>query len=375
MPSTVLHSLEKIDAAAWNRLSGTDNPFLRHEFLLALERNGCVSPELGWTPAHVGLRDAAGTWTGVVPGYRKTNSYGELVFDWAWAEAYQRTGRRYYPKLVVAVPYTPATGTRLLVANPEDREPLMRATLAHAVAKQDSSLHWLFPDESDLQALTAAGFLPRVDVQYHWFNRGYGDFTDFLAGFSHAKRKQVKRERRRIAEAGIECRTLLGNAADDHIWQHVDTLYRRTFEYKWGTPTLNLGFFREISRTMGEQIVLVLAYRGEELIAVAFCLRSHDTLYGRNWGTYEQIDGLHFEVCYYQGIEYCIAEGLEKFEPGAQGEYKIARGFEPTLTHSAHWLADPDMAQAIGDFLRREKRAVSDYRDALADHLPFRQAD
>lgn len=369
-------ALEEIPAGEWNRLAGEADPFLRHEFLAALERHGCVGAHYGWMPRHMTLRDTHGELLGAVPMYAKTNSYGELVFDWAWAEAYQRYGQRYYPKLVVAVPYTPATGRRLLLADVPSKDDaataLIRAGRDEAERLGMSSVHWLFPDTEQQSWLTGQGLLPRTAVQFHWHNPGYAHFDDFLDTLTAAKRKKIRRERRRVAEAGVQCRVLHGDEMNDEQWRVLHSLYASTFDKKSGMATLSLPFFLEVGRTMARSIVIVLAYEGERIVAGAINFRGTDTLYGRHWGCFEDYHSLHFEACYYVGQDYCIEHGLKRFEPGAQGEHKISRGFLPTRTWSAHWLVDPRFRDAIARHLEYEGPAMEDYYAELMAHSPYR---
>ncbi len=390
MEIRVVERLEELPAADWDRLVGPDrNPFLSHVFLAGLERHGCVGAKWGWEPQHLTLRDQ-GRLVGAVPLYLKHHSYGELVFDWAWADAYRRSGGRYYPKLVAAIPYTPVGSPRLLIApghtagkgqGTEDArwiaavsEQLSEAALEHARTLGVSSLHWLFPTAIQAKALTGEGrpFIPRNDCQFHWYNRGYRDFADFLDGLTAQRRKQLRRERRRIAEAGVELQVLHGSEVTDGQWAHFYRFYVSTFERHGGYPTLTRGFFQEIGSRLGDRVVLILAYQAGVEIAGALCLRSDDTLYGRHWGCDLELDGLHFEACYYQGIDYCIRHGLKRFEPGAQGEHKVWRGFEPTPTWSAHWLADSAFHGLIARHLQQERAGVAHYIEEMRGHLPFR---
>ncbi len=375
MQLRIVEALDDIAAADWNALSGDGNPFLCHAFLTALEHHQCVGERFGWLPRHLAVYDQE-RLVGAVPLYLKDNSYGELVFDWAWADAYQRAGLRYYPKAVVAIPYTPATGPRLLLHPGADADRvadvLIDAALGLSRELGLSSLHWLFTNAADTRRLQSRDFLLRKGVQFHWHNPGYRDFDEFLDRFTAQKRKKLKRERRRVSEAGIEMRIVHGHEASDEHWRVAHGFYASTFDRKSGYATLSLEFFREIGRTMGEQVVLVFAYVADQPVACAINLRSGDTLYGRHWGCNADYHSLHFEACYYQGIDYCIAQGLRSFEPGAQGEHKISRGFLPAVTWSAHWLADDKFSAAIADFLRREDRAMSDYIDELAEHSPYR---
>lgn len=379
MRRAILESIDAVTAAEWNRVTGTAHPFYRHEFLAALERHGCVGERYGWLPRHVTVRDDGGRLCGAVPLYLKDNSYGEFVFDWAWADAYHRAGLPYYPKLVAAIPYTPVTGARLLVAADADHDTvageLLDAALALARREGASSLHWLFTDTADTDLLVSHGLLRRTGCHFHWHNEGYRDFGDFLARLSSRKRKKIRRERRYVAEAGIRMQILHGDAATPAQWRAMHGFYRSTFEKKSGIPTLSLAFFEEISRTMGEQVVLVFALLGDDPVAGAIMLRGATALYGRHWGCLRDYHSLHFETCYYQGIDYAIRHGLELFEPGAQGEHKISRGFLPAYTWSAHWIVDDRFRTAIARYLEQEHALMVDYHDDLQRGSPFRQEE
>ncbi len=371
------HSLESVPAADWNRLNPGGNPFLRHEFLVALERHGAVGEAYGWLPAYFLLR-ADGRLRAAAPCYIKTNSYGEFVFDWAWAEAHARSGLAYYPKLVAAVPYSPVTGPRLLIdpAHETEREAITRrfgeALRGFAEERGLSGVHWLFPPEAEATRLEEAGFMLRLGCQFHWHNAGYRDFDDYLAEFTAAKRKKIKRERRRAVEQGVTFEILDGHAAGEEHWRLFHHYYAATFDRKGGLPTLSPGFFAEIARTMPEAVVLVLARHAGEYVAAALNLRDDTSLYGRHWGCDRYFHSLHFEACYYQGLDYCIRHGLSRFEPGAQGEHKVARGFLPTPTWSAHWLREPAFREPVADFLRRERAGVRHYMASLRQGAPFR---
>ena len=372
---TIHSAIDELPAGDWNRLAGSDTPFLRHEFLAAMEHQGCVGRGLGWIPRHLALHDDDAL-VAAAPCYLKLNSYGEFVFDWAWADAYRRHGMAYFPKLVVASPYTPATGPRILTAETPERgryaDTLIRGATEAAREMGVSSLHWLFTTEEETDRLEQARLLRRMGCQFHWDNRGYGSFDDLLGEFSAGKRKNVKRERRRVAEAGIRFRLLRGGEVHDQEWQVFHDLYRSTFDKRGGVATLSLGFFREIARTMGEDLLLLLAYHHGDVVAAAFCLVGSRSLYGRHWGCFEEFDGLHFETCYYQGLDFCIAQRLERFEPGAQGEHKVSRGFLPRRTWSAHWIADQRMGDAIGHFLQREREGMEDYLMEMQERTPFK---
>lgn len=372
-------TIDELPAAAWNALAGDDLPFLRHEFLAAMEHQGAVGERFGWLPRHLALRDGDGQLVAAAPCYLKFNSYGEFVFDWAWADAYRRAGRRYYPKLVVASPYTPATGPRILTG-PSPRRPELAAALiegALQVARQldVSGLHWLFCTEEEIGWLRAAGLLTRLGCQFHWSNQGYGGFDDLLATFSAEKRKKVKRERRRVTEAGVRLRRVRGDEVSAREWAIFHRLYEDTFDKRGGIPTLSLDFFRQIGRTMGDQLLLVFAEHAGEVVAAAFCLAGARTLYGRHWGCSQDFHSLHFEACYYQGLDHCIAQGLTRFEPGAQGEHKISRGFLPTRTWSAHWIADPEFRRPIAAFLDHEIAGMEDYIGEMQGRSPYRCPD
>jgi predicted N-acyltransferase len=370
-----IESLAEVSAADWNAAAG-DNPFLRHEFLAALEHSGCVGPSTAWRPHHLLARDEAGVLAGVMPAYLKLDSRGEFVFDWSWAEAYERSGLHYYPKLVSAVPFTPATGPRLLVAPDRDHDVVARALvdalIATGAATRASSVHVLFPDAASADYLRAAGFLARKGCQFHWHNEGYRDFEDFLSHFTSSKRKKVRRERRRIEEAGIEFEHLHGKDIQPSDWDAVFEYYTRTFMLRGRPPYLNREFFEEVSQTMSDRMLIVLARFRSKPIATAICFRSDSALYGRYWGSLADFNGLHFETCYYQGIEYCIQNGLMLFEPGTQGEHKISRGFSPTETWSFHRMLHPEFHAAVADFLERETQYVEDYIDDLEGHVPYK---
>ncbi len=370
--------LDELTPETWNDLSGgIDNPFMRHEFLAGLERHGCVGRKWGWHPRHLLLEDDKGGLLGAMPLYLKDNSYGEFVFDWSWADAYQRAGISYYPKLVSTTPYSPVTGPRLLVTTGAEQDAVERrlgeAALELAAAEEVSSLHILFTDDAQTRLLESLQMMRRTGTQFHWFNRGYSDFDDFLATFVSSKRKKLKRERRRVIEQGIEIEVLDGFSATHQHWHYFSRFYLATFDKHWGYATLNEPFFRHLGASMPGNIVLVMAkYRGD-YVAAALSLRSSDTLYGRHWGCLEEFHSLHFELCYYQGIEYCINHGLSRFEPGAQGEHKVGRGFEPVPTWSTHWLANPQFASAVGAYLEHEDEAIRGYMDELRQHLPYKQ--
>jgi predicted N-acyltransferase len=371
-----LRSIDEVAAADWNALRGSDCPFLRHEFLAALEHCRCVGPATGWTPAHLALFDGA-RLIAAAPAYRKTHSWGEFVFDFGWAQAYERHGLSYYPKLLCAVPFSPINNARLLYAADRSQETLLgeviQALETRCSAQQLSSAHALFIAEHERDAFERKGWLLRSDVQFHWHNAGYGNFDDYLATFRSEKRKQMRRERRRCTEMGIRFDTLRGGDLTPELLQFVHGTHARTFHLHGHEPYLNLEFFSEIARTLGDAMIVKLAWHGSEPVAVAIFFASRDVLYGRYWGAVGDFHSLHFEACYHQGIEFCIENALQRFEPGTQGEHKIVRGFVPSRTHSAHYIADARFRDAIAEFLRRETPAITAYADETASHTPFRR--
>jgi uncharacterized protein len=374
-------SIDDIDAGEWNALAGTGCPFLRHEFLAALEHTGCVGAGTGWEPCPLTLSDDRGL-AAAAPAYVKTHSYGEFVFDFAWAQAYARHGRRYYPKLVLAVPFTPATGPRLLVRQGLDpaavAQRLLEALAAHAASRRLSSVHALFVDEPARAACAQAGWLLRRDCQFHWMNRGYPTFEAYLETFTAEKRKKARRERRRVAEAGIRFETRFGGDLDERLLDSVYAFHRETFLRHGNEPYLTREFFGEIRRTLGDALMVKVAMQrsaaGATPVAAAIFFWSPEALYGRYWGAAADYHSLHFETCYHQGIEFCIERGVRRFEPGTQGEHKVSRGFEPTLTWSAHHIADAAFREAIGDYLEREGGAIDDYAAEVREHVPYRKA-
>ncbi len=372
-----LDGVGAIDAAAWNALAG-DYPFLRHEFLHALESTGCATPETGWTPHHLVI-EQGGALIAAAPVYRKSHSWGEFVFDFGWARASEQCGQPYYPKMVVAVPFTPATGPRVLVDPGHDpsatRRLVLQSLAAESRALGDSSVHALFIDAPLLASAREVGWLLRSDCHFQWYNRGYQRFDDFLATFSADKRKKARRERRRVLEQGIEFLTLDGASINASQLAQVYRFHASTFMRHGHVPYLSEQCLQAIARGLGRAFIVKLAVRQNQAVAAAVFMRSSDTLYGRYWGADAEYHSLHFEACYYQGIELCLELGLARFEPGTQGEHKLARGFEPVLTWSAHWLADRALREALSQHLSREQRAVAGYAAAAAEHLPFREAD
>jgi predicted N-acyltransferase len=375
-------SLQLLDSAAalsadeWERLRGDDYPFLRRDFLLGLETSGCTDAESGWLPAHLCLREGDRVLA-LLPSYLKSHSYGEYVFDWAWADAWRRMGQEYYPKLVSAIPFTPATGPRLL-HDPGVERGRLWALLAEqmpglAQRVGFSSWHVLFPDAASAAELEEAGLHTRHQVQFHWHNRGYGDFDDFLAAFASRKRKALRRERRRVQEQSLTLSMRDGRELGAEDWATFHRFYQMTYAKRSGHGGyLSREFFTEVAPGLGEQVILAMAEDDSGPVAGALYFRDSDTLYGRYWGCIREYDCLHFETCYYQGIDYCIREGLQRFDPGAQGEHKIQRGFEPTITRSCHWVAHPELHRAIGEYTREEQAQIERYREDAGELLPFR---
>ncbi len=369
--------LGAVEAAGWDALIPDALPFTRHAFLGALERHGAVGHGSGWQARYlVAQRD--GLMAGALPLYLKTHSFGEFVFDHAWAAAYQHHGLRYYPKLVVAAPYTPVTGARVLAPRDADgdavADALIDAALGEARALGVSSLHWLFTDAHDSKHLRSHGFLERHGCQFHWDNPGYDDFGDFLASLRARDRKEIRRERRAAAAHGLDIDMVTGREATAADLDAMHRFYVSTFDRKGNVAPLSRGFFGEVAAKLGDCLLLILARDQGRAVAGALFLTGGDALYGRHWGTDGDYPGLHFELCYYRAIEYCIARGLTRFEAGAQGEHKVRRGFRPTLTRSMHWIADPRFTAAIADFVERERGAVAAYLDGMRRHLPYRES-
>ncbi len=366
-------SLAEIKAEDWNALVENNNLFVQYDFLRALEKHNCLIP-WGWQPAYQLVHNDSGQLIGATPSYLKSNSYGEFVFDWAWADAYQRHGLDYYPKLVTAVPFTPAKGPRLLTLDNSDthtiKKLLVRGATALVELENLSSAHWLFCEQADLDILQSENMLMRFDHQFHWSNHDYENFDHFLAQLSSKKRKNIRRERRKVAEANIQVTIKRGNTLSDEEWETLYHFYCITFMEKSGTATMTQDFFR----AMAHKLIAIFATHENRIVAGAICFQSHDTLYGRHWGCLDNFDSLHFEVCYYAGIEYCIQQGLSYFEPGAQGEHKISRGFLAQRTQSAHWIAHEGFRGAINDFLQNEAKALQDYGKLLQQASPFKKS-
>ena len=376
---SLVDDIGRIDAAEWDACAGPDNPFVGHAFLSALEDSGSACPRTGWLPQHLVLTDAAGTVLGCAPAYLKSHSYGEYVFDHGWAAAYERAGGRYYPKLQVAVPFTPVPGPRLLVragAGTARTVAALAEGMAQIAAQRDVvSVHVTFPREDEWRLLGQAGWLQRTGQQYHWENRGYGDFDDFLGALASRKRKAIRKERQAVAAAGVTMRALTGGEIRPEHWDDFFAFYTSTSDRKWGHPYLTRRFFDLLGERLGDRVVLVFAEHDGRRVAGALNLIGGDTLYGRNWGCAGHFRFLHFEACYYQAIAFAIDRGLQRVEAGAQGEHKIQRGYLPTPTYSAHLIRDPALRRAVADFLEREREMVEWEIEALHDASPFRKGD
>lgn len=365
----VLDSLAGVDPLQWNALAG-GHPLLKHELFHALHETGCANERSGWLPQFVTLWQD-GKLAAAMPLYLKSHSYGEYVFDWAWADAYQRHGYAYYPKLVSAVPFTPVQGSRLLAATDKARRRLLDAALS--LADASSSLHVLFPPQDESVQMAAAGMLLRSGVQFHWRNPGYRSFEEFLAALSHDKRKKIRQERRRVRDAGVRFRWQLGRDISPEDWLFFTRCYKTTYRAHHSTPYLNRAFFQRFGETLPENLMLVVAELDGNPVASALNVYSDQVLYGRYWGALQYVPQLHFETCYYQTIEFCIERGIAVFEGGAQGEHKLSRGFLPVQTVSAHWLKHPEFSRAVEQFLARETAGVERYLDELNDRAPFRK--
>ncbi len=370
-----LHSqIRDIDPAQWNPLVANGYPFLQHQLLDAMEQHGCVGEHAGWIPRHLGCYDDSGDLLGAMPMYEKHNSWGEFVFDYAWADAYHRAGLQYYPKLVNAIPFTPATGQRVL-ARPDRRqqvaEKLIDAGRQLMHQGEFSGIHSLFVENQDFESLSQTQALTRIDCQFHWHNHDYRDFDHFLSTLKSKKRKNIRQERRKVVDSGVTIRRLDGNTAREQDWQDFTAMYQQIYDRKYGSPAFNLAFFLEVAAQLPDQVLLILVNSGQHCVAGALMYHDDSTLYGRHWGCRGYLDSLHFEVCYYQGIEFCIERGLRRFDPGAQGEHKVARGFVPTETRSLHWIAGRPFQQAIADFVQREQSGVRGYIQAVEAHSPY----
>ncbi len=370
-------SLTEIDAAEWDACAGADNPFVSHGFLAALEESGSATAESGWVPQHLVLNDGAGRTVAAVPLYLKNHSYGEYVFDWGWADAFERAGGEYYPKLQCSVPFTPVSGPRLLV-RPGPEAAGIQAAVAQALQElagslEVSSLHITFCSAAEQALFKRSGYLLRRGLQYHWNNRDFASFDDFLASLVSRKRKAIKKERRKVAEAGITTRVLGGEDIKPQHWDLFYRFYHATSDKKWGQAYLTREFFELLQERLGDRVALVIAEDGDRIVAGALNLIGADTLYGRNWGCLGWYKFLHFETCYYAAIDFAIERGLQRVEAGAQGEHKIQRGYEASETFSAHWIAHEGFRAAIADYLERESRGRDREIEIIAAHSPYRQ--
>lgn len=383
----VVPSIGAFTGDEWSQLSGTSratssfayNPFISYDFLLSLEESGCADRRTGWLGQHLRLEDSTGQLIGAVPCYLKSHSQGEYVFDHGWADAFQRAGGSYYPKLQAAVPFTPATGPRLLVREGSNTDSVQAALAQGLRALNDtlgtSSVHVTFAESAEMGALEAAGFLHRTDQQFHFLNQGYASYDDFLAELASRKRKALKRERREALANGIEIEWLTGASITEAVWDDFFAFYMDTGGRKWGRPYLNRQFFSLIGERMADDILLVMAKRAGRYVAGAINFIGSERLYGRNWGCIEDHPFLHFEVCYHQAIDFAISRGLKTVEAGAQGEHKLTRGYRPVTTHSAHYIAHPGLRRAVADYLQSERKEVEAIGDYLADHTPFRKGE
>jgi hypothetical protein len=379
----IASTVKEISAREWNRCACSSaapyNPLVDHAFFLALEDSLSAVRDTGWLGHHLLLEENDGRLAGLAPCYMKAHSQGEYVFDYAWADAYQRAGGRYYPKLQMSVPFTPVAGRRLLVPDGPDadrhRMALLQAAKDACGARRLSSIHVTFPTDEESRMLIEQGFLGRTDIQFHWYNKGYASFGDFLADLASGKRKNLRRERQLVRDQGIAIDWITGSDITERHWDAFFEFYMDTGSRKWGTPYLTREFFSLIGANLAPHILLVMCRRGRRYIAGALNFIGGDTLYGRNWGAIEHHSFLHFEACYYQAIEFAIARGLRCVEAGAQGPHKLARGYMPKLTHSAHYFADDRLAKAVAAYLRQEQAAISEGQAELAGHSPFRQTN
>ncbi len=375
---TMLSAVSEVRAAEWDACAGTNNPFIRHAFLDAMERSGSACARTGWLPRHLLVRDGEGRLLAAAPLYLKSHSFGEYVFDWSWAQAYERAGGKYYPKLQCAVPFTPVTGPRLLIRPGEDAAMLRRVLAASMVdlARRSgaSSVHVTFPAETEYEDLGEAGYLRRLGSQYHWCNRGYQSFGDFLGQLSSRKRKQIRKERDAVARSGVSLSTLVGGDVKARHWDVFHAFYQATVDRKWGRAYVNRAFFEELSASaLADSVVLVWAEQDGEPLGAAFNMLGDDTLYGRTWGGGRHVDFLHFEACYYRALDFAIAHNLARVEAGAQGEHKVSRGYLPVATYSAHWIADPGLAEPVARYLAHERTLVAEDIAEQAEEGPFRK--
>lgn len=368
-------SLDQVAGSEWDQLDINGNPFLKYDFLNGLERSRCLEGH-GWEPCHL-LVTAGEDLLGAMPLYLRDDSHGEFVFDWAWADAYQRAGGRYYPKLVSAIPFTPVCGPRILIKRSLDNEQEIKTLIIKTVTEladraRLSSFHCLFTEGDDRQVLADSGLLLRKTCQFHWHNRDYHDFDHFLQSLTSRRRKQIKRERRTIREENVEILRLRGGDITEEHWAVFYEFYCSTFHRRWGSPRLTLEFFHHLGTAMQDNTLLILAKQGKEYVAGAFAMLSDTTLYGRHWGCNRYLDNLHFELCYYQTIDYCLENRLNSVDAGVQGEHKLYRGFEPFLALSGHWIRHDGFREAVDNFLEQESAQLNAYAKSLEAHLPFK---
>jgi predicted N-acyltransferase len=372
LPRLLLRAAE-LPATEWDACAGEDNPFVRHAFVASLEDSGSATPRTGWTPAHLVAPGPDGRAAAILPAWAKTHSRGEYVFDHAWAEAFEQAGGAYYPKLQICSPFTPATGPRILLRDPALARPMITAAEILTRANGFSSAHATFLPSDQADWFEAAGWLMRHDIQFHWLNEGYGSFDEFLGALASRKRKAIRRERAEALAGGLRVVHLSGRDLTESHWDAFWRFYQDTGARKWGRPYLTRAFFSLVSERMGERILLILAMRGDTPIAGALNFIGTDALFGRYWGCSEDVPFLHFELCYHQAVEWAIAHGLKRVEAGAQGEHKLARGYRPVTTVSAHWLANRELRRAVAEYLEGERALVARHGDALSRHAPFRR--
>ncbi len=379
MTARILSSLSDVSANDWDRCAGSVNPFVSYAFLSALEDSGSATADTGWMPQHIVIEDPIGTVLAAAPLYLKNHSYGEYVFDWGWADAFERAGGHYYPKLQCTVPFTPATGPRFLIRNSvnktqsTDLYQTLAGTMIQVAKKMKvSSLHITFPEYVEWEIAGNYGFLQRVGQQFHWENRNYTDFEAFLGALTSRKRKQIRKERQRIADTGLKFTALRGKEIKDEHWHAFYAFYLNTTEKKWGPSYLTEEFFQLLGDRLGDSVLLIIAENDYQPVAGALNLIGENTLFGRNWGCNTNYKFLHFETCYYRAIDFAIDHGLKRIEAGAQGHHKIQRGYLPNTTYSAHWIADPNLRQAVSHFISKEREAMKDEMSILANHSPYR---
>jgi uncharacterized protein len=375
---SVVSNASEIPRADWERLAPAGHPFLNADFLAILEHHGMAGAACGWTARHLVARGDDGGVLGILPLYVRGNSHGDFIHDWSWAAAYRQLGKPYFPKLLSGLPHTPASGPRLLVGPGTDAAGVTDALIAtalQAVAEQRlSSWHVAFPTADEVEVLRSHGLLVSHNVQFHWRDHGYGDFAGFMSAFSAERRRKLRAERRRVAESGLSIETRHGDEIDPREWPALHDLYASTFDKYGNYAAFTPACFADLGVALGRRMVLFIARDGDNPVALSICFRSADTLYGRYWGTNGNYHSLHFELCFYQGIDYCLREGLATFEPGAGGEHKVARGFEPSVVRSCHWIADEHMRQLLEQHLTKQRPAVEAYAEEAASHLPFRKA-